>query len=170
MFYQNFKQALAAVTLVVFFINVATAESEPIEKKFKVQLSTDLYQDAQIAKQKGIPLVVMFSQEGCIYCTIVRENFLVPMLISGEYENKALLREVKVDTFEGVRDFDGKTIPSDELATFYRAYLTPTVVVFDSNGKPYHRILGLVNEHYYSNELDTAIDKAYAIINRVASK
>ena len=149
-------------------MGLVSAQIKLTEKTAKVQISTNLYQDAQLAKQKGVPLVVMFSQQGCIYCTIVREDFLKPMLISGDYENKALIREVKIDSFDDVRNFDGKLIPSDELATFYRAYLTPTVIVFDSTGKPHHRILGLVNEHYYSAELDAGIEKAYNYIHRVA--
>jgi len=163
---------MAAVVLLCLLTGLSAAvfaQSELTPIPVEVKLSTDLYQDAQLAKQKGVPLVVMFSQDGCIYCSIVREDFLKPMLISGDYENKALIREVKVDTFEDVRNFDGKMIPSGELATFYRAYMTPTVIVFDSTGKPHHRIVGLINEHYYSAELDIAIDKTYALINRLAA-
>ena len=168
MFNRNFKQLLTVMLFSAFCTGIVSAKTKLTDKTVKVQISTNLYQDAQLARKKGVPLFVMFSQQGCIYCSIVREDFLKPMLISGEYENKALLREVKVDSFDNVRNFDGKMIPSDELATFYRAYLTPTVIVFDSNGKPHHRIVGLVNEHYYSAELDDAIDKAYNIIHRVA--
>lgn len=168
MFNRKFKQLLTAAIFVALCFGVVVAKTKTIEKAVKVQISTNLYQDAQLAKQKGVPLVVMFSQKGCIYCTIVREDFLKPMLISGEYENKAIIREMKIDSFEEVRNFDGKMIAVDELATFYRAYLTPTVIVFDSTGKPHHRILGLVNEHYYSSELDAGIEKAYNYIHRVA--
>lgn len=168
MFNRKFKQLFTATLFSAFCLGIASAKIKLTDKTAKVQVSTNLYQDAQLARQKGVPLVVMFSQQGCIYCAIVREDFLEPMLISGEYENKALLREVKIDSFDDIRNFDGKMIPSDELATFYRAYLTPTVIVFDSAGKPHHRILGLVNEHYYSAELDEGIDKAYNYIHRVA--
>lgn len=168
MFNRKFKQLLTAAIFVALCFGVVVAKTKTIEKAVKVQISTNLYQDAQLAQQKGVPLVVMFSQDGCIYCTIVREDFLKPMLISGEYENKAIIREMKIDSFEEVRNFDGKMIPVDQLATFYRAYLTPTVIVFDSTGKPHHRILGLVNEHYYSSELDAGIEKAYDYIHRVA--
>ena len=134
----------------------------------RVKISENLYQDAQLAKQKGVPLVVMFSQDSCLYCRIVRENFLEPMLINGEYDDKVVVREVKIDSFEDVKNFDGKMIPSDELATELRAYLTPTVIVFDSTGKVHHRIVGLVNEHYYSAELDTAIESTYGKIHQLA--
>ncbi len=174
----KFKQPLVVV-VTLFLLTIiatgivtsATVSAKPTAKdKYAVQVSENLYQDAQLARQKGVPLVVMFSQEGCLYCQIVRQSFLRPMLISGDYENKALVREVKIDSFDDVKNFDGKMIPSDELATQIRAYMTPTVIVFDSNGKIYHRMVGLINEHYYSAELDEAIDKTYAAINQVAVK
>jgi len=165
---QNLKPLFAVSLLLATWFNLAVAQADVIEKPVQVKLSTDLYQDAQLAKEKGVPIVVMFSQDGCGYCNIVREQFLKPMLRSGEYTNKAIIREVKIDSFEDVRDFNGKQVPSDELSTTHRAYLTPTVVVFDSKGKAHHRILGLTNEYYYGGELDDAIDKAYSQINRVA--
>lgn len=168
MFNLKFKRLLAAALFTVFCVGIVSAQTKAAVKNFKVQISTNLYQDAQLARSKGVPLVVMFSQDGCIYCRIVREDFLRPMLISGDYENKALIREVKIDSFEEIRNFDGQMIAIDELATFYRAYLTPTVIVFDSYGKSHHRMLGISNEHYYSSELDTGIDKAYNYIHRVA--
>ncbi len=173
---KNLKQSLAVILFVAVgwgwvqaeaekTIKVKTLKVKPVE----VKLSTDLYQDAQLAKQKGVPIVVMFSQDGCAYCSIIREQFLKPMLRSGDYKNKAIIREVKIDSFEDIRNFDGKQVPSDELSTIYRAYLTPTVVVFDSKGKMHHRILGVVNEHYYGGELDAAIDMAYSRINHLAT-
>ncbi len=172
MFNFRLKRPMAAVVslcLLIGLAGVVFAQSKPAQKSVEVQLSIDLYQDAKLAKQKGVPIVVMFSQEGCVYCDIVREQFLKPMLRSGDYTNKAIIREVKIDSLDDVRDFDGKQVPSDELATMHRAYLTPTVVIFDSKGKPHHRILGIINEHYYGGELDDAIDKAYGQINRVAA-
>jgi len=166
------KRPLAAVVslcLMIGLVGVVLAKTQPTEKMVTVKVSDNLYQDAQLAKQKGVPLVVMFSQDGCIYCDIVREQFLKPMLRSGDYKDKAIIREVKIDSFEDVRSFDGKMVPSDELATVYRAYLTPTVVVFNSKGQSLHRILGIANEHYYGGELDDAIDKAYSQIHRVAA-
>lgn len=182
---KNLKLGLVVALLVTVWLGVTQAGAEkplklgsvavkPIEvklvevKSVEVKLSTDLYQDAQLAKQKGVPIVVMFSQEGCAYCGIIREQFLKPMLRSGDYKNKAIIREVKIDSFEDVRNFDGKQVPSDELSTIHSAYLTPTVVIFDSKGRQHHRILGVTNEHYYGGELDDAIDLAYSRINRAA--
>jgi len=167
---QNLKRLLAVTLFVVAWVGIVQADVEKSADAtaVEVKISTDLYQDAQLAKQKRVPIVVMFSQDGCTYCGIVREQFLKPMLRSGDYKNKAIIREVKIDSFDDVRDFDGKLVPSDELSTTYRAYLTPTVVVFDSNGKAYHRILGITNEYFYGGELDDAIDSTYSQIHRIA--
>ncbi len=165
---QKLKPVVAIVFFIAAWVNVAAVQAKFFGKPVQVKLSTDLYQDAQLAKQKGVPIVVMFSQDACGYCNVVREQFLKPMLRSGDYTNKVIIREVKIDTFEDVRDFTGKQVPSDELSSIHRAYLTPTVVVFDSNGKVHHRILGVTNEHYYGGELDDAINRAYSRINRLA--
>jgi len=169
---QILKRPLAAVVplcLLFGFFGAAVAAEKTLSKSFEVKITDDLYKDAQLAKKKRVPLVVLFSQDGCFYCTFVRENFLKPMLISGDYENKAVIRELKVDSFEDIRNFDGKMIPADELSTFYRAFVTPTVIVLDSNGKAHYRMIGMANEHYYSGELDAAIDETYGNIHRVAA-
>jgi len=165
------KRPLAAVVSLCLTIALGSAmvSAKPTQTDtHSVKISEDLYQDAQLAKQKGVPIVIMFSQDSCLYCRIVRESFLEPLLINTDYDDKVLVREVKIDSFDDIKNFDGKMIPSDELATNLRAYLTPTVIVFDSNGKVHHRIVGLVNEHYYSAELDNAIDSTYSKIHRFA--
>ena len=169
---QIIKRPLAAVVslcLLFGFFGAVVAAEKTISKSFEVQITEDLYKDALLAKKKRVPLVVLFSQEGCFYCTFVRENFLKPMLISGDYEKKAVIRELKVDSFEDIRNFDGKMIAAGDLSTFYRAFVTPTVIVLDSNGKAHYRMIGMANEHYYSSELDAAIDETYGNIHRVAA-
>lgn len=133
-------------------------------------VTTDLYQDAKIARQKNIPLLIMFSQDDCVYCKIVMEQFLKPMLKSGDYDNKVLMRVVKVDSFDDIRGFDGKLIMADQLGTYYRAYVTPTIVLVDPNGEELTpRLMGISNEHFYGGELDDAINVSFSKMNQLAA-
>jgi len=168
----TFKRPLAAVVslcLLIGLVGIVSAKVKLTDDSVEVKITENLFEDARLARKKGVPIVVMFSQDGCAYCNIVRESFLKPLLVNKEYDSKVLVREFKVDSFEDVRNFDGKMIPADELAHQVRAFLTPTVIVFDSTGKLHHRIVGLVNEHYYSGELDVAINNTLEHIHQVAA-
>ena len=41
--------------------------------------------------------VVLFSASHCGYCTIIKEEFLKPMLLSGDYVDKVLIRKLVID-------------------------------------------------------------------------
>ncbi|MGD8547566.1 MAG: thioredoxin family protein [Thiohalophilus sp.] len=127
----------------------------------KVQQTEDLYADARQAEDQNLPLLIMFSQDGCSYCSMVREDFLEPMLKSGDYADKVIIRIVKVDDFSEVRDFDGKLRSASTIATRYRASVTPTVIFVDARGYELaERILGISTPALYGGILDDAIDNS----------
>ncbi len=142
-----------------------TAESDGL----KVQETSDLQSLAARAKAKGVPMLVLFSQRGCVYCEIVENDFLIPMLRNTEYDSKVMIRKIRVDNFNTVRNFDGTSIASSDLSTHYRAVVTPTVVFLGSDGKELsRRIVGMSNEYFYGEELDKAIDQSLLRIHQVA--
>ena len=122
----------------------------------------DLYQEGRTAAEKRLPILIMFSMQHCPYCELIREDFLKPMLRSGDYENKVIIREIHSDSYASMRDFDGKDISVDALAHRYRASLSPTVVFLDHKGKELSkRMIGVTTVHYYGGYLDDAIDQSY---------
>ena len=69
---------------------------------------TDLHAVAAQARARNLPLLVMFSMDGCSYCTVVEEEFLKPMLRSGEYKGRVIMGMVKLGSYSRIRDFDVK--------------------------------------------------------------
>ncbi len=145
--------------IALFCLNLFDAAAVAAAPMVKVPLTNDLYADGRLAHSQNLPLLIMFSMDGCTYCEMVREDFLEPMLKSGEYTDKVIMRIVKVDDFGEVRDFDGKLQPASNIATHYRASVTPTVIFVDYRGHELApRLLGISTPAFYGGDLDNAIE------------
>ncbi|MDH5179210.1 MAG: thioredoxin fold domain-containing protein [Gammaproteobacteria bacterium] len=132
---------------------------------------TDLAQLAEEARDKKLPILIMFSMDGCPYCVILRENYLLPMLRSGRYQNKVIIRMVKVDDYRTLTDFEGKRVSPEDFPTRYKAYVMPTMIFVDANGKEIApRLVGIGTEGFFAGDIDNAIDHAYARLHTVAIK
>ncbi|WP_126454993.1 thioredoxin family protein [Sulfuriflexus mobilis] len=117
------------------------------------------------AVDKKLPILVLFSSSDCDYCTVVIEEFINPILISGDYTDKVIIRVVDIDDGENVRDFTGRLVDSDTFATRYGIELTPTIVFLDARGHEIsQRIMGLGTIDLYGGYLDAAIDDSLAIM------
>ncbi len=128
-----------------------------------VPLATDLPAEAREAAQRRVPILILFSQPECGYCELVKEEFLRPMIRSGEYEDKVLIRRVELGTYDTLLDFDGGEVEADEFAHRYGASLTPTVVFLDADGRPLApSLVGVVTVDFYGGDLDARIDEARA--------
>jgi len=135
----------------------------------KVPEITDLNADGLRARQKGVPILILFSMEGCAYCDIVREEFLKPMLRNRDYDSKVLIREIHSDSFASLRDFNGDRIDVDALAHRYNAGFSPTVVFLDYQGQPLAKsLVGITTRDYYGGFLDDAIDHSLQQIHKLA--
>lgn len=119
----------------------------------------DLEQDAALAQRKQVPILVLFSSSYCGYCTVVREDFLKPMLKNTEYDNKVVIRVVSIDSDAALRDFDGRMIAPETLAQLHNVYVTPTVKLLGPHGETLAPdLVGLSTVDYYGYYLDSAID------------
>ena len=64
-----------------------------------------------------------------------------------------------------------KKIDVNDFAGDYRAYVTPTMVFLDHNGKELtKRLMGVGTEGFFANEIDMAIDKSLNRLRSVALK
>lgn len=146
--------ALAAITLMVMgFVRADSLYA------VQVQESTNLQADGQLARNRQVPLLIMFAMQDCPYCVVVREEFLNPMLISGDYDNKVVIREIHTDSYLKLRDFNGKPVTSGALARRYDVSLVPTVVFVDAEGRELaKRLIGITTVDFYGGFLDEAIE------------
>lgn len=126
-----------------------------------VPLAVDLSADATRAANGGLPMLLVVTREDCGYCARLKRAVLVPMLLSGEYETRVIIRELNIDAQTPLVDFDGGRVTPLGLAGRYDALFTPTVLLVGPQGQELHdRLLGINNDEMYLFYLDRAIDLA----------
>jgi len=124
-------------------------------------LSDDWSVDARQARSAGLPIMMIFSSDECIYCERLKQEVLSPMLQRDAFTGKVLIREIYIDSGGKVTDFDGERIRRRSFVNRYHVYATPTVVLVDFQGAPLvEPIVGYNNASSYSDSLDEAVSTA----------
>lgn len=136
-----------------------------------IKEGANLVADGDEASQKQIPVLMFFSMKHCPYCIEVEEDYLKPMLRNSEYSSKVIIRKIRLDGTEDLRDFSGKQRDPGEFSEDYNVSMVPTLVLVNSKGKKLSpAIIGIRNSHYYSSELDDAIDASTKKIREIAKR
>ena len=138
--------------------------SEEALPEVEIINTQDFRLDSHLAIQKQTPILILFAMQGCAYCQYVEEEHLKPMLRNSKYGEKVIIRRVMTDDFSDLIDFDGKTISNDDFSNRYGAYLTPTVVFLNHEGKQLSRIRGVRNTEFYGGDLDDSLDRSLRMI------
>ena len=114
---------------------------------------------------KRLGLLVMFHASYCEYCERLEEDLLLPMLRSGEYDEKILLRKIQIDSSDDLINFNGKKITTSQISSLYGAEMTPTLVFLDASGEEQsERILGYTTPDLFSAYVDKGIDELYKVV------
>ena len=132
------------------------------KKAPQVKLTNNLLKDGRLSARKSLPILLMFSATDCSYCELLENEILKPMLLSGDYVNKVIIRKVNIDEdSDMVRDFNGKKKVLSDIVLRYNIHVTPTMVFVDKNGKELtKRMIGINTVEYYGGDVDNAIDKS----------
>lgn len=129
--------------------------------------AADLSADATMASAAGLPMILVVTREDCEFCARLKRAVIVPMILSGEYEMRVIIRELNIDAQTPVVDFDGSKITPLALADRYDAMFTPTVLLVGPQGEELHeRLLGINNHEMYLHYLDQAIGLAAKRLDR----
>jgi len=121
-----------------------------------VNLALDLEQ----AKSLKVPIMLVFVDDDCEDCEKINEEIIKPMKISGDYNDKVIIRIINIDE-DKIIDFDGVVSEVENIANRYNLELTPTVsFVDDSARKISPSISGMSNLDYYGSLLDESINNA----------
>lgn len=113
---------------------------------------------AQAAAARNEPLVVMTTLQGCVYCDLVRNSHLVPMMKDGQ----VIAVQVDVrDRTTAVQGFDGQTTTPAALADAWQARFTPTVMFFGPDGRERaERLVGVAVPDFYRDYLEARLAEA----------
>jgi thioredoxin-related protein len=128
-------------------------ESALIEENNFQQLSAEM-------KEKNLGLVLMLHAEHCPYCILMENEILSPMIKSGEYDKKIIIRKLQIDEARDVIDFAGKTVEPSDISGKYKAFVTPTLVFLDHQGNErIKQMVGINTVEMFGAYLDIEIDK-----------
>jgi thioredoxin-related protein len=126
--------------------------------------AADLATDSAAMRAAKMPMVVLYSQAGCTYCDEAR-TYLVPMAEDPANAQRALFRQVDIDSDAALTDFAGQPTTHRKLARQLGAKLTPTVSVLDAEGRALgETIIGMRLPDFYGQYVDNAIDDARAAL------
>ena len=121
----------------------------------------DLQALGKDAESQSLAILLEFAIADCEYCEFVEEDVLKPMLKSGDYRQKVLIRRLRFDTGGKLKNFSGASVPVRQFAQRYGVRVAPTVVVLDAQGSPLSApLIGVVSRDWYPEKLDAAIDEA----------
>lgn len=163
MWLQLYKPLLAGCA---FLCLAGAAHGQP-----DVPPGEDLQRDGRLALELQLPILLEFSAVNCMYCRQLEQEFLIPMLISGEYTDKVMLRRLRLDTGVYLTDFDGRRKPASDVASRYRAWVTPTLVFMDGHGNEItERMVGINTPELFGAYLDACIDTALLKIREPGSR
>ena len=147
--------------LITLFLSIGLSSSLLSSDRPELIHLSDLRTTAQQAKAKKLPILIMFGTDECPYCEMLKEEFLIPMLISGDYEDKVILREADIDAGDSIINFSGKKISIDEFRDHYGVKLYPTMVLVDHEGKQLvEKIVGITTPSLFGGTIDDRIDEA----------
>lgn len=127
----------------------------------EVPLIDDLAALGRMAHERRLPIVLLVSTSDCSYCMLLKDEVLNPMMKSREYDDRALIGELMLDSGEPLRGFAGHSVRRGELASRFNAKVTPTLLFLDPDGAEIApRMVGVNTVEMFGFYLDRAIDAA----------
>jgi thioredoxin-related protein len=146
------RRALVAAILALIVAPVAAQDS--------VAYADDLAAIAADAAARRVPLMIVFTESTCPWCTRAKRDYLVPLQTRGPLADKVIVREVDVSTDRRLRGFGGEETTHREFGRLHQVSRVPTVMIMDPRGDALAQpIVGLLSEDFYRLYLEQAIEE-----------
>lgn len=128
-----------------------------------IQEMDDFHWTAQLAAEKNIPIMIMFSAQWCEFCEQLKREVLNPMILGGMYDGYAMyIRQVSLDSYTDLKFSETETIDKRRFAGMYGADITPTLVFLDSRGLPIgDTLLGVSDIQLFAAMIHRSVNQAY---------
>lgn len=136
---------------------VAGARAAAAGTTHELPLSAALDAELAAALAARRPLVVLVSLEGCAWCQLVRQSYLLPMSRGGES-----LRVVQLDmrSDRPLRDFAGAPSTHDRTVRGWGVKSAPTVLFFGPRGREVAPRLVGASPDFYGAYLEQRLRQA----------
>ncbi len=122
----------------------------------------NLKQDAEEAAQAGKQLMLMFEQEGCVYCMEMRRvNFAdreIAEFIAAHFD----LIQLDIWGDREVTDFTGRTLSEKDYARELKVQFTPMTLFVNGEGQELFRMAGYYKPPMYKAALEYVAGGHYA--------
>lgn len=113
------------------------------------------------ASKHALPILLLMSASDCRYCELLKEEVIFPMLQSGRYQSRVIIREFIIDTNGTVMNFDGTATNASGITENYDVTVTPTLLFLDPEGLQIEeRIVGVSNIDFVSYYIDKNVDRS----------
>jgi thioredoxin-related protein len=147
------RDLLLAAAAVPLVLQPARAAVLPVAYNLKDELASAL------AKRQ--PLVVMVSLEGCPFCRVARDHYLVPL----HEQDGVPVAQIDMRTRTRVQDFRGAAVTHDDLARLWKIRIAPTVLFFGRGGvEVAERLVGGYIPDFYGAYLEQRLEQARATL------
>jgi thioredoxin-related protein len=101
-------------------------------------------------------LIVMVSLEGCPYCKLVRESYLVPLRTGGQP-----VVQLELNGSESLHDLQGRASSQAQVVRGFGVRLAPTVLFLGRGGAELApRLTGVANPDFYGAYLQERVEAA----------
>ena len=175
---RSMQQVLKVLLLLLFTSgSVLAAGSRPLDEEeggdvvvspnMQVSVSQDMGELGELARENGVPILLMFSTEECFYCKRLESEVLGPMRKAGIDPERVILRKVFVDQYETLRDFNGKQRNAESFGISRGVDIVPTLQLVDANGKQLvPKIIGYQTPGLYNSYLEKAIEVSQGLLEQ----
>ena len=127
--------------------------------------AVSLADELALALAAGSPLVVMVSLEGCPFCKIVRESFLVPM----RREQRLPVVQVDMRSQRSVKNFNATATTHEALIAAWRIEIAPTVLFLGPQGvEVAQRLVGGYIPDFYGAYLEQRLESGRRAVGKPA--
>ncbi|MHB1230413.1 MAG: thioredoxin family protein [Halothiobacillus sp.] len=119
--------------------------------------------DFAVMREKHIPMMIFFHASYCGYCNMVDDRFLIPMRLDPEFQNRLLIRRVKIDSDTKYIGLDGQTHDYPYLANKLGVRGVPYILFLAPDGSRITSIQGTAYDYYgyyLSQDINLATDCA----------
>ena len=158
----SFIHWIAAITILA-----VTGAALASEQPGQLQKTRDLTADAKLAADGRMPIMLLVSQEHCPFCTQIKQEILNPMVLSGDYQGRLVMREMFIDAGESLLDFQGNDVDGSSFALRYSVTLTPTLLFLDPQGRQLtEKMVGIQTPEMYFLYVDASIKEAVAAMRK----
>lgn len=115
-----------------------------------------------LGRSAGTLTVVLFSQDGCSFCTTARENYLRPL--AAARPAGLVIAEVELGQQRTLFDWRGVRRTHSEFARTHGVRFAPTVMFFDPQGRELALAIVGLSHDFFGAYLDARITGAQAAL------